>query len=244
MFCQKCGSAIADTATACPSCNTPIAPTKPAAASAAVADTVKATSKDALAALKTLAGNPVGGLPPVYYALGDAKALRTGIAFGVVSLICFLLGGYLLLPPFVKEDLFEFLGFGGVMKSLLFGIVPFGCTAVGSLGVRKVLGGRGTLGSDCFIAGAALLPMSFCMLLSGILGFGNFEVIGILTVFAGCIGILMLFSGYTRISKLSERAGSFAVPIVVVLNAWLAKVISTSVLGGSGPSGMPSDFQF
>jgi hypothetical protein len=109
---------------------------------------MKATSRDALAALKLIALDPVGGLPAAFATGGEAKALRTGVAFGVVSLVCFLLGGYLLLPSFVRQDLFEFLGFGGVMKSLLFGIVPFACTAIGSLAVRKVLGGQGALGSD------------------------------------------------------------------------------------------------
>jgi hypothetical protein len=74
------------------------------------------------------------------------------------------------------------------------------------------------------------------MLLSGVLGLGNFEAIGILAIFAGCFGILMLFSGYTRISKLGERAGSIAVPIVVIVSAWLAKVVSTSVMTGPGSS--------
>jgi hypothetical protein len=236
MFCQKCGTAVAGSLTACPSCNTPLAAFASGAGSAAMADTVKATSRDALAAFKRLAGNPVGALPAVYESLGDAKALRAGVAFGVVSLVSFLLGGYLLLPDFFKEDLFEFLGFGGVMKCLLFGAVPFLCTAAGSVGVRKALGGRGALGADCFIAGAALLAPSLCMLLAGMLGAGNFEVIGILTVFAGCTAVLTLFSGYTRIAQLSERAGTLAVPLVLLLGAWLAKVLATSVLSGPGGS--------
>lgn len=245
MFCQKCGTVLADAAVACLSCNAPIVRSATAPSSAAVADTVKAASRDALAAFKTFALDPVGGLPRAYELLGEAKALRAGVAFGLVSLVGFLLGGYLLLPPFMKEDLFEFLGFGGVMKSVLFGVVPFVCTVAGSLAVRKALGGQGALGGDCFVAGAALLPISTCMLLSGMLGLGNLEVIGILAVVAGCLAILMLFSGYTRITKLTERAGSIAVPIVVIVSTWLAKVISTSVLSGSGPSGdLPYGFPY
>jgi len=236
MFCQKCGTAVAGTLTACPSCNTPLAALATGAGTTAVADTVKAASRDALGAFKQLAGNPVGALPAAYAALGDAKALRAGVAFGVVSLFSFLLGGYLLLPDFFKEDLFEVLGFGGVMKCLLFGAMPFLCTAAGSLGVRKALGGRGALGADTFIAGAALLAPSLCMLLAGMLGAGNFEVIGILAVFAGCTAVLTLFSGYTRIAQLTERAATLAVPLVVILGAWLAKVVATSVLSGPGGS--------
>jgi hypothetical protein len=254
MFCQKCGTAMADSATACVTCSTPVlyasaaggAVQVGAAPASAAAATVKSASRDALTAFKSLARDPVGGLAPAYGALGDARALRAGVAFGVVSLACFLLGGYLMLPEFMKEDLFEFLGFGGVVKCLLFALVPFVCTTAGSLAVRKAFGGHGGLGSDGFTAGAALLPASFAMLASGMVGLGNFEVVVVLAVFAGCIGTLMLFSGYTRIAKLSERVATLGVPLVILLSAWLAKVISTSVLSGGGGEGsdMPYPYPF
>ena len=50
MFCQLCGTANTDTATACASCSTPISIVRASAGSPAVADTVKATSRDAFAA--------------------------------------------------------------------------------------------------------------------------------------------------------------------------------------------------
>ncbi len=236
MFCQKCGTVLADTATACLSCSTPLVSLAGSPGPGAAAETVRSAGRDALAAMKALAGNPVGGLAPACEALGEARALRAGVALGVVSLACFLLGGYFLLPPFMKEDLFEFLGFVGVMKCLLFGLVPFLCTTAGSLVVRKLFHGQGALGGDCFLAGAALLPASAAMLLSGMIGLANFEAVGVLAVFAGSIGTLMLFAGYTRIAKLSERAATIGVPLVILLSAWLAKVLSTSVLTGGGPS--------
>ncbi len=241
MFCQQCGAVVGDVAALCPSCHAPTTQVGSGAGTRAgtkgsAADQVKAASRDALAALKTLAGNPVAGLAPAHDALGQARALRVGVLFGVVSMISFLLGGYALLPAFMREDLIEFLGFGGVMKSLFFAIVPFLCTAGGSLVVRKVLGGQGSLAGDAFIAGSALLPASLWIVASGMVGFANAEVIAMLTVFAGCTGILMLFSGFTRISRLSERAGTLAVPVVVILSVWLGKVIATSVLTGGEPS--------
>jgi hypothetical protein len=36
----------------------------------------------------------------------NLRCSTAGVAFGVVSLVCFLLGGYLVLPPFIKQDLF------------------------------------------------------------------------------------------------------------------------------------------
>ena len=65
---------------------------------------------------------------------------------------------------------------------------------------------------------------------------------------AGCTAVLMLFSGYSRISKLTERATTIAIPIVVVLVFWLGKTVASSVLGGGGGGGMGgpdfSGFQF
>jgi hypothetical protein len=254
MFCQHCGTPVPDGASTCPRCSAAPGPTGSVAAAAtgalrdttrsAAAGVVKGAAGDALAALQTCARDPVGGLPHAYAELGEARALRAGVAFGVLSLACFLAGGYLFLPPFLRADLFEFLGFGGVMKCLLFGAVPFTCTAAGSAAVRKALGGQtgaGGLGGDAFTAGAALVPVSLAMLLAGMLGLANAEVVGLLAVFAGCTAILVLFSGYTRITKLSERAGTLAVPLVVVFAAWLAKVIAASVLS---PSGGPADMPF
>lgn len=242
MFCQKCGASLGDTVAACINCNTPVLQAPAGAASSALAGTVKSTSKDAAAAFKSLAGNPVGGLQPAFEALGEAKAMRTGVAFGIFSLACFLLGGYLLLPRFLREDVFEFLEFQGVVKALMFAAVPFVGLAAGSLAVRKVFGGQGKLAGDCFIAGAALLPASVGMVLGGIVGLENYQMIAVLTVFALCIGVLMLFAGYTRISRLSDRAAAIGVPVVVTVTVWLAKVLGNSVMSGS--AGGPGDFNF
>jgi hypothetical protein len=227
---------MADVATACPSCNSPIVVARAGAAkAAAVADTVKAAWGSAFGALKSFAGDPVGRLPATYEALGDAKARRVGITYGVASLVLFLLGGYLLMP--FRDGLFDFLGFGGVMKCILFGVLPFGGTVLGSLAVRKVFGGQGGLGGDLFLSGAALLPISLAMPINGLLGYENYAVMAVLSLFAGITGVLMLFSGYSRISKLSERAATLAIPIVVVLVFWLGKTVASSVLGGGGMGG-------
>lgn len=228
MFCQKCGTSMPETALACPGCNAPIA--RAGAGTAAMADTVKAAYGNGLAALKGFAADPVGRLPATYAALGDDQARRIGLTYGVVSVLCFLLGGYLMFP--FKDGLFDFLGFGGVMKCILFGVIPFACVAAGSIATRKIFGGQGGTGGDLFIAGAALLPMSFAMVVNGLLGFENSGAIGAVSILAGCTAVLMLFSGYSRISKLTERATTLAIPIVVLLTIWLGKVIASSVLEG------------
>jgi hypothetical protein len=238
MFCNQCGTSLADTATLCLACNAPIA------RAGASPTPARATSQAALAALKTLVVDPIGGLVRAHAQLDAYKALRVGLAFGILSLACFLLGGYRLLPEFLRGDLFEFLGFGGVMKCLLFGSVPFVSFACGGTLARKLSGAQGTLASDAYIAGAALLPLAACSVIAGFAGLENYEVIGIAVVFAGCLCTLMLFTGFTRITKLGERAGALSVPIVILLTVWLAKLLATSVLEGQQPSYGRDDFPF
>ncbi len=245
MFCQKCGSSIAETATACPSCHAPVARAAAGAAAAAMTSTVKANAMGAFAAFKSFAGNPVGGLAPTCEALGEAKARSVGMTFGVVTLLCFLVGG-IAMQPWPLKDMFDIIGFGGFMKCVLFGAMPFLSVMVGSLAVRKVFGGQGSSGADAFIAGASLLPAAFAMLLGSFLGVGNYEVIAILYTFAACLAVMMLFAGYTRIARLTDRAGSLAVPIVVLLSAWLSKIVLTSIMSGSfgGSSGVYGGFNY
>lgn len=246
MFCQTCAAAIDDTAAACPSCQTPVARVAQSGQAAATAG-IKAAFGDALTALKSLASDPVGRLPSVYASLGEGKAQRVGLVYGLLSLVAFLLGGYLLLP--FREGLFDFLGFGGVMKCLLFALVPFLCTALGSLGVRKAFGGQAGTGADLFTAGVAVLPISLAMPINGWLGYEHYALMVAVSVLAGCTGVLVLNSGYGRIAKLGERACTLAIPIVVLLVLWLGKSLASSVLegslgGGIGAGGFdPADFE-
>jgi hypothetical protein len=227
---------MAEVAIACPSCNSPVAAAHASAAkAAAVADNVREAWGSALGALKSFAADPVGRLPVTYAALGDAQAGKVGISYGIASLVLFLLGGYLLLP--FRDGLWDFLGFGGFLKCILFGVLPFGGTVLGSLCVRKALRAQGGLGGDLFLSGAALLPISLAMPVNGLLGYENYAAMAVLTLFAASTGVLMLFSGFSRISQLSERAATLAVPIVVVLVIWLGKTTASSVLGGGDPMG-------
>lgn len=249
MFCQNCAAAIDDTAAACPACQAPVARAAPRATGgqAAVTAGIRAALGDALTAMKALASDPVGRLPSVYATLGESKAQRVGLVAGLFSLVAFLMGGYLLLP--FREGLFDFLGFGGVMKCLLFALVPFLCTALGSLGVRKAFGGQGGTGADLFTAGVAVLPISLAMPINGLLGYEHYALMVAVSVFAGCTGVLVLYSGYGRIARLGERASTLAIPVVVLLVLWLGKSLASAVLegslgGGIGAGGFdPGDFE-
>ena len=222
MFCKQCGAQIEDMATTCGKCAAPADASNP---TAAVADKVKAASKDSLQAFLKFATDPVAGLSGAYESLGAARALSVGISFGVVFTLCALLGAYRLIPEFARPP-----GVGGFFKMLVCAFVPFVSLGGACALARLVFRGKGGLSNDSFIAGASLLPFGCVMLLSTILGAGNMEVISALAVFALCLTILMLFAGCTRISKMSERSATLAVPLVLLLSAWFSKIIYTAMM--------------
>ncbi len=229
MYCQKCGTEVQENATFCSKCGTQIAIAKPPSE---VGERVKTASKDAMQAIKVFAANPVGGLPAAFENLDEARAIGVGIAFAVVFVFCVFAGVYMILPAWSRPS-----DIGSFFKVLIFGAVPFVSIVGASALARKIFGGAGSFGGDSFIAGASLLPFGFLVLLGGILGIGNFEIIAFLSVFALCYTILMLYTGSTRISKISESRAALAVPIMVIVSGWLTKVLYTAMLPtGSFPS--------
>lgn len=221
MFCQHCGTAVPENAALCSSCGTQIQRNR----SSEVGVKVKAASKDAADAFKIFATNPVGGLPTAFESLGEARAIAVGIVFAVIFDLCVFLGTYLALPPWGRPE-----GLIGFIKILIFGAIPFVILVGTGALARRIFGGEGSVGGDSFIAGAALLPFGIVVLLSGILGMGNFEIIIVLGVFALCYTILMLYTGCTRISKVPESRAALAVPIMVIMSGWLAKILFTAML--------------
>lgn len=75
-----------------------------------------------------------------------------------------------------------------------------------------------------------MLPLSLYMLIAPFLGVGNIEIIMILTIFAVCLTVLLIFIGLTRISMISERVATIAVPLVILIWVWSAKVIYTVII--------------
>lgn len=221
MFCQSCGTQMLDAA-ACANCGTSGTPSQSAAEFRGKATQA---SKDALVVAKDLATNPIGGLATAYVELGAARALGVGITFALIFATCWFLGAYLTLSAWAGS-----LDLGSMVKIWLFSLVPFISIASASALARKVFSGAGSLGGDSFIAGVSLLPLGILAFLSGLLGWGNFEFIGFLGIFALCLTLLMLYAGCTRISQLSEPQATIAVPLMILISAWFTKVLFTALL--------------
>jgi hypothetical protein len=228
MDCANCGHQIRPNQSFCTKCGTPVhqaapppftPPAESAVRSDEVADKVKAASADAIVALKKFAVNPVGGLLSAFELLDRQRAMMVGIVFGAVFVLCLVFGSIFFVLRFVSPGIVD------ILRTLIMGIVVFFSIVGASAVARKVLGGSGSIESDCFIGGASLLPMGFFALLSGLIGFAGFEIITILFVFAICYTVLILYTGCTRISNIPDSRAALAVSAMLSLSMLIARII-------------------
>jgi hypothetical protein len=225
MFCAGCGRDIAAGTTTCGSCGTPVSAAAPTSHSQ-LGEKVKARSQDALKALKLIAVNPVGALAEAFRSLEKRQALEVGIVFAAAFEICAVIGMYLILPRWAGSP-----GIGDVIKFLILGVVPFAAIVGACALARQVFhGSSGSIEGDVFMAGIALLPFGAVFLLAGLLGAANLEVTGIAGVFALSYTILILYTGCTRISGISEARAAPAVPIIILIAGWLSKILFSAML--------------
>lgn len=228
MFCHSCGRQIPDTAQHCPDCGA--RQVHGAALATELSGRAKAASQDALQVLKTLAGNPVGGLPPAFEGLGASRALGAGVVFAAVFCFLFALGATIASRRYLGwlDGFFQAGGnshFMLFLKYLLAALVPVASLVGGCALGRAVLRGTGGIAGDVFTAGAALLPSGLFLVLASLLGGGNVDIVVVLFVFAISTTILMLYSGYAGIARISPPGAALAVPVVLLVSAWLTKVV-------------------
>jgi hypothetical protein len=185
-------------------------------------DKIQAASKDALHAFKTLLTDPVNGLSEAFESLGEKRARSVGMIFG----FCFAL---IIVFVLYKNMSSGAMTFEIALKVLLASLVPYIGLTVGCA-VARMISGKGNLSHDCFIGGSVLLPLTFFILIGSFLGIGNIEIVLILALFTVCLTVLLLFSGLTKISKISERVATISVPLVILIAIWAAKIIYAEVI--------------
>lgn len=259
MFCKSCGQELSNDARWCSSCGTAVT-ARPAASQstayavgAAVApapdpnqtsagpslsrhigDEVKARSRDAWSGIKLFAKSPVGGLPQSYVMFEPERAMQVGIAFAVIYEVTFFIGMYMMASR--AAGIFGVgLRVSDASASLLFkliliGLVPFASLVGAGALARKIFRGTGILAGDCFTAGASLIPFGIAVLVTAILGAANLEVIVVLFAFALSYNILMLYAGCSQIAGIPESGAAPAVPVMLLVSAWLTKVIITAMV--------------
>lgn len=176
---------------------------------------------NAIFAFKLFAINPVGGLLPAFASLDKSQAVAVGILFATFANFSFITGIYL-----GWQDIFNELS---TYKLMVIAAVPFFSIALISAIARGILRRRGSFAGDIFLAGASLQPLSFLFLLSSLAKILPSNTLLILSIFVSCYTILMLYSGCTQISNLSDKAAAIIVPVMLLVSGWLAYFILTTI---------------
>jgi tetratricopeptide (TPR) repeat protein len=176
---------------------------------------------DTYRAFAGLALNPVGGLLPGMLYLNKPRIMAVGILFAAIANFCFIGGTYL--------------GWRDLTLSLfdlfIVGWVPF-VTLIVIVGIARLMTRRrGSLANDVFLAGASLLPVGLLALASG--GFSPLlgsQIMLVITVFASCYTILMLYGGCTQVANLPEKTAALLVPVMLLVGGWLSYLAFTVIL--------------
>lgn len=224
MTCPQCGSDLSDIAAFCGACGGTIIRVE--AQAGATEATGRSAEIERLArvtwnVLKAIAVNPVERVPKTFFEFQKLEALKTGLVLAGLFDLCTMIGLFFALPRWVGSP-----GFADILKFLLFGIVPPAAVTGAIALARKTFHGRnGTIESDVFVAGASLVPISVALLLSGLLGSASIDIMAILAVFAFVYTVLILYTGCTRISEIEIPRAIPAVPIIILIAAWLSKII-------------------
>ncbi len=180
---------------------------------------VRAVFSNSIFAFKSFVLNPTGGLLPAFASLDKHQATSVGVLFAVVANCCFVSGIYLGWRDLLNDP--------SIYKLIIVGVVPFVSLSIVSAIARGIFGRNGSLAGDIFLAGASLLPVSFLILISSLSKFLPSNTLPILSVFISCYTILMLYSGYTQISNLPEKAAVLVVPVMLLVSGWLSYFIFT-----------------
>jgi len=194
---------------------------------------VKARSRDAWQGIKLFAKSPVGGLPESFALFDDRRAIQVGIAFAVLYEAALFLGG-LIFRSKAEAMLGAWLPIGELtatqmFKLLVLGLVPFASLVGAGALARQIFRGTGRFSGDVYTAGAVLLPSGVLVLAAALLGAANVEVILVLAVFALTYQILMLYAGCSRIGGVSEAGAAPAVPIILLVSAWITKILVVAI---------------
>lgn len=247
MFCGSCGKQIPDGSGFCPACGAaagggaprPGAPAGAASGPSAAAvqrakleAQFKAGSQDAIAAVKVLLTDPVGGLGKSFGMFDSARAQIVGGMFGGVFAIAATIST-ILMGSMLAGLMGGMMGGGGVVGAGGFGSpgIPFSVylrafvldliqvvgLIVGCLVTRMIFKGAGTLASDIYIGGACLLPAGIGLLVGALLGNVVWWLFLVPVLFGGCYCILMLYAGGINIGKMSEGKAALSVPIALCI---------------------------
>lgn len=200
----------------------------PASSSAPPSPALQAVSAgiaDARVALSHLAINPAAGLPAAWQSLGPKRAVTAG-----VTLLAGTAALFLALVYFSQS--FAWIRPGdssGFLKLLFASAASLGVWTMALIGAQKVLGGAPGLEGAVLVTGSLSLLWVLGLLAYVLLGWRNFEALSVVVVAIGCVNVLQLFIGLTRVLGVREREATLAIPLVIIAGVWGTKIIFTAV---------------
>jgi hypothetical protein len=196
--------------------------------------------KDSWAALAVLLPDPVSRLPGVIADIGPRRSGVVGVVYAILFALCVWLGATIMLSriPFASMSA------GTHVKLLLFSLVPYVGLVAACVVARALAHSRGGgVSGDMYYVGVAILPLGGFALVSGILGMAVPELALALLVLALCLHVLLLFKGASVVGGMGERTASLAVPVILLLAAWITSVFLRSAFM-SGVGDMISPFMW
>lgn len=229
MYCSQCGHTMSPGAEFCSECGNRAAVRKPEESDSGVArpeEKLKSIGRRAWKALLAVLRNPVEGLPESFESLTLREALEAGLAFAVLFDVCAIVGLSMILLHWAGQP-----GIADILKILLFGFVPPAALTGALFLARKAFqASGGSIQSDVFTACLSLIPTGILLLIAGVVGIGNLEVLALVAVFALSYTVLILFTGFTRIAGIAQVRAVPAVPSVILVSAWISKIIFATIL--------------
>jgi hypothetical protein len=166
--------------------------------------------------------DPLGSQAKAFEQLGPGAAALLGSVMGGMFVIGGMTGSVAGLKKYFPDrgpDLEFVFGFAAVY------VVPFVALVLAFLGIGLVFGKGADFAKAMFGAGAATLPLAIVQLLSPILGLANIELVIVLSFVACCSCVLLLNASLITLQGLSTRQSLFLTPILLLVAAYLAKVL-------------------
>lgn len=188
-------------------------------------------------AWKILVKNPIDGIAIASEALGDRGMLQAGLVSGIFYILSqiFLFNRVIpIVTNFVSSlltfgvsnfSVSDYLGFDFYIKTAIVAAVPLASLTLGLFIARKITRTPDNINTDIFGAGISFLPVTLVYTIIAILTPGSWEFVFILFLWSLCLLVLMSYHCFTVLTKLPSRLAVYAVPLTVIVNTIISKIV-------------------
>jgi hypothetical protein len=188
---------------------------------------VKATTQDAVQALKVLISDPIGGQLKAYSSLGPANALKVGILFNLIFVV-----GAVLFAQGLWNSFFGLLaGLSGeaagfpLFKAIILSVIPVVSVSAGFLLVTKfIVKTEIDFAGPLFTTGIAMMPLGLLFILGRVIGpMSNMSYA--LAVFCITTTVIAISTALQDIYKLNAQKAVLITPALLLVAGFLSKLM-------------------